>query len=434
MAVFVGTSHHNNIDELVVTLDKALNSSSDSIIQELNPGYTRFLNLIERFSPNIVLVGGHRVSGKTTIVDKLIQINPKFGKVQTHVTREERRTEKVYIPTDHVFVEMDDFIKNFHDSQYAFAYSFHGNLYGIPNDALTPLRMDDSIFKVIGVVNPFAFQYLLQKELFPNAMNVVITTTSKDEKDIKERITIRCQREKINNQQAINQAIDSVISDKKMFSSLNPSVDIIIVNNGPEIDTLKRSITEVHALRIEEYMKWHKSRSLSGSQRYSFQKAKPDKMRISNYYIDTLMKKLFSSDYSLPVPGNSVKINLKTIKHQIVDYVFRTSSRHKLVQRATYNQGILYRNNGLLQLLFPQVDEIPAFELDNLTPLNRTRFGTITSFLGNYFIIDGDGKGVYYALSDIRPESPEYISKLPYMLYIGFRNLRDIHSILSSNK
>ncbi|MBI5392937.1 hypothetical protein HZA96_03630 [Candidatus Woesearchaeota archaeon] len=420
----------------VVDLETALRTGVNCIVQQFNPGFNLFLERSERYSPNFVLLGGHRASGKTTIVDTLIdKVNRNFVKVRTHVTREERKTEKAFIPADHMYLEKDAFIRNYNNAAYFMVYSYNGNFYGIPNDALFNLRGNENTFPVIGVVNPHAFKYLLNEELFPNAMNVMITTTSQNNVDLKERVAKRYQRERITDPVFINQAIDSVISDKDIFASLNSSVDIILINNNPEIDTLRRSTAEIHASRIEEYMKWHKSR-YSSSQRGNEQTAKslltvkPDKMRIFINYINIFINKLFGFDYSLPLPGSSVNVNLKVIRSQVIDYVFKKEIKHKYIQRAIYKHGVLHRHNGLLQLLFPHTGHISKFELDNLSPLNRIRFGTITSFLGNSYVIDEDGMGVYYALSDIKPESSESASKSPYMLYIGFRNPRDIQKLL----
>src|SRR3989338_6501028 len=86
------------IRNLVVDLETALGSDANCIVQESNPGYTnKFLDMTERSSPHFVLLGGHRVAGKTTIVDTLVdKVNRNFVKVKTHVTRQERRTERLF--------------------------------------------------------------------------------------------------------------------------------------------------------------------------------------------------------------------------------------------------------------------------------------------------------------------------------------------------
>ena len=117
--------------------------------------------------------------------------------------------------------------------------------------------------------------------------------------------------------------------------------------------------------------------------------------------------------------------NLKTVRTIIETYAFRHHTKPKYQERAKYAPGTLIRTNGVIEYLIPHSGEINNFE--SLSPVNQLRFNVIRMALGNNYVCDDSGKGIYYSLTDVKMAN----SQTPYKFYIGFAYPSEIEEKIS---
>ncbi len=400
---------------LVLSLEDAVLTRKDCVL--VNEA------VLSDVKAQLVLMGGHRGSGKSAILKSIKQFsNGAAVHLKTDTTRVKRPNDHVYI-LEHNYIISDNFKTRLEKGDYAFAYQHNGFFYGVPRFSIE--RADESSTLIIPFVNFTAFQYVLRNNVFPESLKILITTEPgmTTEANLQERLDERFSPSTTGNEK--EKQMKKVIEDQTRFKTLFSNCNAIYYNDNPNEYLDHRLKTELIAKRMLLLLDIYHGSSTRTEIPFDSLFAK---------YVTSLVEKL-TGRKALPESNQYRAFNLMSRDNfdpsSAVEYARNNSlNLTNFVNHTINRNGTLVKPNGNLQLLYSRSGTNttpPVYNPKNIHGLDYRlldyiRLKLMNSTYGDLSILANHGNGIFYGLTDINPYSATGSKKQPYGFYIGFEN------------